>query len=282
MTDVPMDVLLSEAETRLAAAGIEGARREARLLLAHVLGISVATLLTVARAMPVPRDRFDLLLARRTAREPLAYLTGVQGFWTLDLQVSDATLIPRADSETVIEALLQARPDRARPRRVLDLGTGTGCLLLAALSEYPAAWGLGIDLSPAACRLAAANADGNGLAARCTFLCDDWAASLEGRFDVILGNPPYIPAADLGLLMPEVVGYEPSRALDGGIDGLTAYRSLMPVLERLLEPDGVAILEVGIGQAGDVLTLAVKAGLRRAGIRMDLGGVERAVLIEHG
>jgi release factor glutamine methyltransferase len=272
--------LLLRAERVLAQAGIETPRREARLLLAHALALDPTALLGLNRNEAVEAAGFDALLARRAAREPLAFLTGRQGFWTLDLAVSAATLIPRADSETLIEALLLARPDRGASLRLLDLGTGTGCLLLAALSEYPHGFGVGVDLVPAAGCLAAANATHNGLQHRSAFLCGDWADAVAGEFDVILSNPPYIPAADLARLMPEVGAYEPARALDGGPDGLVAYRQLMPVLAARLAPGGLALLEVGIGQADDVSALGASAGLQPAGTRADLGGVARAVLLE--
>lgn len=280
MTRAPVGELLRAAAARLGEAGIEAAPREARLLLAHALGLDASGLLALGRHALVDPDRFEVLVARRGSREPLAFLTGRQGFWTLDLAVSAATLIPRADSETLIEALLAARSDHGRIGRLLDLGTGTGCLLLAALSEYQAAWGVGVDLSPAACRLAADNASSNGLARRSAFVCADWGAPVAGRFDVVLSNPPYIPATDLSTLMPEVGGHEPRRALDGGADGLAAYRQLMPVLAERLEPGGLGVLEVGIGQADEVVALGLSAGLRAAGVRSDLGGVPRAVLLE--
>ena len=272
--------LLAAGQVLLSRAGIPQPRREARLLLAHALGLEPAGLLAFDAETRLRPDRYEELLARRAAREPLAFLTGRQGFWTLDVAVSPATLIPRADSETLIEALIQARPDRDAVRRVLDLGTGTGCLLLAALSEYPHAWGVGIDVSPAACRLAAGNAAATGLSERAALLCGDWAGALVGRFDVILGNPPYIPEPELDGLMPEVGRHEPRRALDGGSDGLRAYRQLMPLLGQMLQPDGLAILEVGAGQAETVALFGGAAGLRLVSMRADLGGIARAVLLE--
>ncbi len=280
MARIPLEALLSEAEGRLATAGIEAPRREARLLLAHALGTDRTGLLRLDADQPVEASLFRALLARRALREPLAYLTGRQGFWTLDLAVSTATLIPRADSETLLAALLAARPDRGTVRRLLDLGTGTGCLLLAALTEYPQGWGVGVDLVPAACRLAAGNAAAGGMADRSAFVCGDWADAVAGRFDVILSNPPYIMADDLPALMPEVARHEPWQALDGGADGLAAYRRLIPMLGSRLEPNGLGVLEVGIGQSDEVAALGEGAGLRVAGLRRDLGGVVRAVLLE--
>ena len=280
MTKTPVGELLASAERTLAAAGIEQPRREARLLLAHALGIEAGAIVTMDRTTLVDADNLETLVARRAEHVPAAYLTGRQGFWTLDLAVSDATLIPRADSETLIEALLIARPERAGVHRILDLGTGTGCLLLAALSEYSGAWGVGVDLSPEACRLAAANAGSNGLGGRAVFLAGDWGDALVGQFDVILSNPPYIPAPDIVGLMAEVVRHEPRRALDGGADGLDAYRRIVPILLRCLAADGLAVLEVGIGQAADVAALVGQAaGLVVRDIRADLGGVPRAVLL---
>lgn len=270
----PVAALLAEAAAVLGAAGIEAPAREARLLLLHALGRPARALLDRGEAVAAPG--FAALVARRAAREPMALILGRQGFWTLELEVSRDTLIPRADSEAVVEAALEACAD---PRRVLDLGTGTGCLLLAVLGERKAAWGVGVDLSPNAAALAARNAGACGLAGRAAFLAGDWDAALRGRFDLVLSNPPYIPTPDLDGLMPEVAAHEPARALDGGADGLAAYRRIAAALPGLLAPEGVAVLEVGIGQAEDVAALGAAAGLAVLGVRHDLGGVARAVVL---
>jgi release factor glutamine methyltransferase len=275
-------MIFSEALRRgaavLAAAGIEDARREARLLLHHLLALPDRAM-APANA-PVDEARFEALLARRAGREPLAFILGRQGFWTLDLAVSPATLIPRADSETLIQAALAAFPERARVRRVLDLGTGTGALLLAALAEFPHAWGIGIDLSPAAAALAARNATANRLAGRAGFLCGNWAAALAGtKFDLVLANPPYIASAEIAGLMPEVALHEPRTALDGGADGLEAYRDIIADLPRLLAPGGAAILELGQGQAPAVQAMAQSAGFMYRRLRDDLGGIARALVL---
>jgi len=269
--------LLAAAQRRLARAGIDQPRREARLLLAHATGAASPWLAGDAPGGGA-LARFEAALARREAREPLALITGRQGFWTLDLSVSADTLIPRADSETLIESLLEHRPDRAPPLRLLDLGTGTGCLLLAALSEYPQGWGLGIDRSEAACRLAAGNARDNGLAARSAFCCSDWDAALGagGAFDVVLSNPPYIAAGEIDALMPEVARFEPRSALDGGDDGLDAYRLLAARLPGLLRRGGLALLELGRGQQEAVRAAGEAAGLDWLGARHDLSGIPRA------
>ena len=224
---------------------------------------------------------YGALVARRAAREPLAFILGRQGFWTFDLEVSPSTLIPRADSETLIEAAIAAHPARDRVRRVLDLGTGTGCLLLAALTEFPAAWGLGLDRAPAAAALARRNAAALGLASRAAFAVADWSAPLGAAFDLVLSNPPYVPAGDIPGLMPEVARFEPRQALDGGADGLEAYRILLRALPGLLAPGGVGILELGAGQGSAVSALAAQAGLRPT-FRDDLSGIPRAIVVQKG
>ena len=280
-----MEVTVREALRRgaecLAAAGIPDPRREARLLLSHAARLPPAALL---RDPERPVDatgaaEFDACLARRAAREPLALILGRQEFWSLSFAVSPATLIPRADSEAVVEAALAARPEPAAPFRVLDLGTGTGCLLLAVLHERPAAWGAGVDLSPDAARLAARNAGALGLASRSAFVCADWDAPLRGRFDLVLSNPPYVQTAAIAGLMPEVARHEPARALDGGADGLAAYRRILARLPALLAPSGVAVLELGEGQSEAVGALAAAAGLPRQDTRRDLAGIARALCL---
>lgn len=270
--------LLCEAGTALRAAGIPDPRREARLLLAHVLHATPEALLRDATAAveAAPAARFRGLVARRAAREPVARLLGVTGFWTLELEVGIDTLLPRADSEVVVEAALEISP---APRRVLDLGTGTGCLLLAVLAERPGAWGLGLDLRPGAAALAARNATRNGLALRAAFAAGDWAGAVQARFDLVLSNPPYIPSGAIPALMPEVALHEPASALDGGADGLAAYRIILGQLPRLLEPHGHAVLELGQGQASEVRALAALSGLECQGMHRDLGGIERAIIL---
>jgi len=274
---------LCQAGQMLRAAAIEAPRMEARILLSAAMDCMAEDLLRDPRAtvQDEAAARFRVMLRRRLAHEPMAYITGHVGFWTLDLAVSPATLIPRADTETLIEAALDQFPDRRAVRRVLDLGTGTGALLLAALSEFPDAFGLGLDRLPEAAALAAANARANGLAARVAFVVADWAAPLAGRFDLILSNPPYIPTADITGLMPEVARHEPRSALDGGADGLDAYRVIIAALPGLLAPGGRAILELGQGQGRDVGAIANAQGLplHMIGTRADLGGIERALIL---
>jgi release factor glutamine methyltransferase len=271
---------LRRAAVALREAGIEDAGREARLLVSHALGLPSGSI--PDRDALVDPARLDPLLRRRAAREPMALILGHQGFWTLDLEVSRETLIPRPDTEALIEAALASFPDRGPVRRVLDLGAGTGCLLLAALAEFPEASGVGIDLSPDAAALARRNAQANGLASRAMFVCGNWDAPIAGVFDLVLSNPPYIETKAIGGLMPEVRGFEPPRALDGGADGLDAYRAILPRLPHLLSPDGVAVLELGLGQAESVVALAEKSGLARRALREDLGGIARALVLDAG
>ena len=271
---------LRDAAARLAAAGIDNPALDARLLLAFATGLDQAALIS-SRASLIEAGGFGALVARRAAREPLAFIIGRQGFWSLDLDVSDATLIPRPDSETLIDAAMAAFPERGQVLRVLDLGTGTGCLLLAALSEFPAAWGLGVDCSWNAIALARRNAARLEFDARASFAVGDWAGAVEGRFDLVLSNPPYIPADEVSRLMPEVSRFEPRGALDGGPDGLDCYRALLGGLRRVAAPDGVAIVEVGAGQAEAVAGLARSAGFTPT-FRNDLGGVARAVVLHGG
>lgn len=272
---------LCRAGQHLRAAAIESPRLEARLLLAHAMGCRQEDLLRDPRAAvpPAAADRFAELLRRRLDHAPVAHLLGVQEFWSLPFAVSPATLIPRADSEALIEAALEAFPDRGSVRRVLDLGTGTGCLLLAALSEFPAATGLGLDRVPAAAALARANAARLGLADRAAFAVADWAAPVAGRFDLVLSNPPYIERAAIPGLMPDVARHEPASALDGGADGLDAYRAIIADLPRRLVPGGRAVLELGQGQQPAVAAIAAARGLRSLGCRLDLGGIPRALVL---
>ena len=249
-------------------------RLEARLLLGHVLGLSTADLIRDADR-PIDPTAFDELVTQRADHVPLAYLTGHREFWSLDLAVSSATLVPRPDSETIVEAALR---EVAAPRLVLDLGTGSGCLLLAVLHERPGAFGVGIDRSVGALAIARSNAARCGLSDRAAFVLGDWAEAIEARFDLILSNPPYIPAPDIHGLMPEVALHEPLSALDGGPDGLDAYRRIIPSLPRLLSPVGRAVLEIGIGQSEAVSALAAEVGLSALS-HPDLAGIPRAVVL---
>jgi release factor glutamine methyltransferase len=271
---------LRAAAADLTAAGLEGGRLDARLLLGHALGREVwpheeSVLGESALA------GFRALVNRRRAREPVSRILGRRAFWTLDLHVTPATLDPRPDSETLIEAALAAFHDRPQPTRILDLGTGTGCLLLAALAEFRQATGLGVERSVDAAVVARRNAGDSGLADRAEIRCLDWSdLPADEGFDLILSNPPYIAAGEIAELAPEVRAHDPYAALAAGTDGLDAYRALAPVLAGGLSADGVAILELGIGQADAVVAIMAGVGLREVERRPDLGGVMRALVLK--
>jgi release factor glutamine methyltransferase len=268
------------AAARLAAAGIEEPRREARLILALALGLEPATVLGYPERSldPVAGARFESLVRRREAREPYSRLAGSRGFWTLEIALSPETLDPRPDSETLIRAVLDRFPDRESPLSVLDLGTGSGCLLLAVLSEYPNASGIGVDRLSGAVDTARRNAAAAGLGRRAQFVVDHWAASLATTVDVILANPPYISSNLIEHLAPEVARYEPRAALDGGADGLGAYCELAPGLRRLLKTGGSAFIELGAGQAAAVAAIMARHGLALVDRVRDLGGIERCAI----
>jgi len=264
---------LAEAERRLAA--IPGQpRQDAALLMADALGVTVGELHLRRLDDPAPAA-FEQLLARRLAGEPIPYITGRAGFWTIELEVGPGVLIPRADSETLLEAAAEHFTGRG-PGRVLDLGTGPGTLLLAALDEWPMAHGIGVDASEAALAYARRNAERLALAARADFRIGDWAEGLEGPFDLLLCNPPYIQAG--AALDPDVAEWEPQCALFAGEDGLHAYRRIAPQLPRLLTPGGIACLEVGAGQADSVAALFAGAPFTISS-RADLRGVTRCLVL---
>jgi release factor glutamine methyltransferase len=273
--------LLSSGAQLLRDAGVENPRREARLLLQHALGITPEALLGLSPREQVAAEPFLGWIARRARHEPFAYITGRKGFWSLDLAVSPASLVPRGDTETLITALLDAYPDRNAPLSFLDLGTGSGCILLAALAEYQQAWGVGVDVHPAAASLAHANARRCNMAGRALVMAARWGDALapQTRFDVVFSNPPYIPTSDLGGLMEEVRAHEPVRALDGGYDGLDAYRDLCARLPLLLRDNGIGIFEIGIGQELALRDIAGQNGLSVVRVLADLAGIARCVVL---
>ncbi len=282
------DALLRDTAVALTAAGIDNARFEARLLLSRATGLAIEQLISrgpdaaPAAAAATLRE----LTARRVRREPMAYILGEREFWGLPFKVSPAVLIPRPDSETVIETVLDLLPDRSRKLRILDLGLGSGCLLLTLLREYPQATGVGIDASEAALAVAQANAEALGVAPRARLTTGDWRQAgwtdlLEGPFDLLVSNPPYIESAAVGGLMPEVARHEPRLALDGGADGLAAYRIIAAALPALVVPGGWTIVEVGEGQAPEIASLFAAEGLVPRPSRKDLGGIERVVPAQH-
>lgn len=222
------------------------------------------------------------LTARRVRREPMAYVLGEREFWGLPFKVSPAVLVPRPDSETLIEAALALMPDRERPWRILDLGLGSGCLLLTLLWEYPAARGVGLELSAEALAVAQANAQALGVAARAQLVLGDWhqpqwQERLAGPFDLIVSNPPYIERGAIERLMPEVARFEPRLALDGGPDGLAAYRAIATAMPALMAPGGRLLVEAGEGQVAEISKIFVSVGLKVEAPWKDLGGIDRIV-----
>jgi release factor glutamine methyltransferase len=277
---VRIDALLKDATSRLAEAGIEGAAREARLLIQAAADLPIATQIAYPeRAIDaVACARIQELVARRARREPMAHILGRREFWSLAFKVTADTLDPRPDSETLVQAVLDQVPDRSARLRLVDFGTGTGCLLLALLHELAHATGLGVDASEAALGVATENAQALGLAERASFRLGDWDEGVAPSFDVVLSNPPYIPSGEIAALQPEVASFEPRLALDGGADGLDAYRRLAPAAGRILEPGGLAAFEVGLGQADSVIAVGRAAGLRHIATAADLAAAQRCVL----
>jgi release factor glutamine methyltransferase len=269
---------LADARKALTEAGVDSAALDARLLVAAALGATIEHVVAwPERTLDEATEaRLGALLERRVARVPMAQLLGRREFWNRDFAVTADVLTPRPDSETLIAAVLE-QLDRTRPARILDLGVGSGCLLLTLLCELPQAKGVGVDCSAAALAVAARNAETLGVAARTTLLRGDWMAGLERRFDVVISNPPYIRHGDLATLPPEV-RHEPRAALDGGDDGLHGYRVLAAGLPGVLAPGGFAVLEIGAGQAENVTGILRRAGLEPWQQRPDLSGVIRCVL----
>lgn len=269
---------------RFEAAGIGSAALEARMLTGAVLDLDLTGLVAQGLRQLDEDDaaRLDAFARRRLAGEPLARILGTKEFWGLPLKLSSDTLVPRADTETVVEAaldILRAEGRMQAALRIADLGTGSGAILLALLTELPAATGVGTDLSAAALDTARTNAQDVGLATRAQFLVGDYGDSLSGPFDLIVSNPPYIRSADIATLAPEVRDHDPHLALDGGRDGLDAYRRIAPQALSLLADGGLLVLEIGQGQDSAVSRLMAAAGLTVMGsARTDLAGIGRAVV----
>ncbi|MBT4672450.1 MAG: peptide chain release factor N(5)-glutamine methyltransferase [Rhodospirillaceae bacterium] len=280
-----LEALMGRTSDTLTAAGIEGARLETGVLIEHVTGLGRMAALTS------PEQSIDqaaaaevaLLAQRRSAGEPIAHLTGHREFWSLEFQVSRHTLIPRPDSETLIEAVLAQADGLPESLRILDLGTGSGCLLLALLAELPVATGVGADISGEAVTVAAANAARLGLAGRARFVTADWSdgkdiGGEEGGYHVVISNPPYVTDAEWVELAPGVRAFEPALALKGGRDGLDAYRTITARLESLLAPGGLAIFEIGAGQAASVTSILAGQGLKPRKPHQDLAGLDRCII----
>ncbi|MHA1553434.1 MAG: peptide chain release factor N(5)-glutamine methyltransferase [Alphaproteobacteria bacterium] len=283
---VTVDDLRAEIARRLGRAFAEDERREAtgldaRIIVAHVTGSDPDRLVLDGGRVVTPQAAAQAreLGTRRAAGEPVARLVGHQAFYGLDLAVSPATLIPRPDTETLVDVALAAvdcRFGRNHALRVLDLGTGAGGIVLALASSLPKMFGVGVDRAPEAAATATANAERLGLGDRVRFVTGDWDAAIDGSFDLVVSNPPYVRRVEIAGLAVEVRDHEPDMALDGGADGQVAYRALLPKLDRLLAPKGVALLEIGHDQAAAVTALA--AGLQLTSVvSRDLGGRDRVI-----
>ncbi len=262
---------------RLREAGVDTPELDARLLAGHVFHLDLTGLTVHGGRMATEAEsaQLETSVSRRLAGEPIARIVGMREFWGLPLRLSAATLVPRPDTETVVETALRLARDPVQ--RIADLGTGSGALLLALLKEWPGAFGVGTDLSESALRTARDNAIRLDLADRSGFVLCDQAGALNGPFDLIVANPPYIPSGNIAGLDAEVREHDPHLALDGGPDGLDAYRKLIPQAERLLRSDACLVVEVGIDQDKDVADLMRLSGLCPEPAGIDLGGVPRAV-----
>jgi release factor glutamine methyltransferase len=277
-------VTVDEARRTLAArfksAGIDSAELDARLLVGAVLQLDLTGLIISASRLVTDAEasRIESFALRRLSGEPVARILGHKEFWGLPLKLSAETLVPRPDTETVVELALESVRESAKPLRIADLGTGTGAILLALLHESPDAFGVGTDISLQALATARQNAGELGLGARARFVACDYAAALAGPFDLIVSNPPYIASAEIPGLATEVRDHDPLRALDGGADGLDAYRALIPQAASLLVPGGALVVEGGQGQNGPIEALMRAAGLAVGNpAKADLGGIPRAL-----
>jgi release factor glutamine methyltransferase len=280
---IPSDTIgstLSKLAAALSEAGFDEARRRARRLLAVALGLTPEEVFARADRI-VTEDKglqIAALLKRALAHEPLSRIQGTRSFWGLDFVLSPDTLDPRPETETLVEAIVARLTDRDRTYRFLDLGTGTGCLLLALLSDYPQATGIGVDRAEGAVATARRNAERLGCADRVSFEIADWGAGLEGRFDIVVSNPPYIETGEIPRLPLEVRDFDPRLALDGGTDGLAVYRRIAGDLPRLLAPGGIFVCEIGMGQEMPVTQILAGHGLAVEAVVPDLAGIARCVV----
>lgn len=282
-SEIDLHTALKEATGRLVEAGAETARLDAELLMGRALGLSREELF-LASARPLKGEEttyFEALVSRRIGREPVARILGTKEFWSMDFVLNEATLVPRPDSETLVVAVLQEIGEaKDNPLRILDLGTGTGCLLLALLSELPAAYGVGVDSDESALAAATDNARRLDLQGRTEFHQGDWFAALgpdAGGFDVIVSNPPYIPSGEIAELAPEVAKYDPRSALDGGADGLDAYRQIAAGARGVMAPGGLLVMELGAGQEDAVSRTLEDNGFTVRALYDDLAGVARVI-----
>ncbi len=283
-----IDAVIGEVSRLLGKAGVESTGLDARLLVAHVCGLSHETLVAQPSRLlsDAEHQNLELLICRRQAREPVSRILGRRAFWSHEFSIGPATLDPRPDTETVIELALELIGEGQHKQQrlaIADIGTGSGCILLSLLDELPNAWGVGSDVSSEAIGLAISNARALGLSNRAHFVRASWLAGLAGPFDLLVANPPYIPSAEIDSLAPEVALFDPRIALDGGVDGLESYRAIAGRLGDVLRPGGWAVFEIGLGQSRAVADLLMEAGFELDGRcyreKTDLAGVIRCVAV---
>jgi release factor glutamine methyltransferase len=253
-----------------------------RLLLQHLLGVDAEEYLRTAPHVlnQAQQSDYDALLQRRSAGEPVAKIIGKKAFWKHLFLTNRQTLDPRPESELIIEAVLRHRPDTASPYHFLDCGTGSGCLLLSLLHEYPNAIGEGVDILPEAIATANHNATRLGVENRSHFRTLRWTSLQKPLYDIIVSNPPYIPTCDIPTLLPDVTEYDPMEALDGGTDGLNAYRELFSCLETLMKPRAIFVCEIGVGQEADVVAIGKAASMKHRETIQDLADIPRVLVWE--
>jgi release factor glutamine methyltransferase len=279
---ITVDQARRAVAAELRNAGIESPDLDARILVGHALGLDHAALISHGqRALDeAAAGKVTAATSRRIAGEPVSRILGTREFWGMTFAVTPTVLDPRADTETIVElalAVIDRHGSRTRPLRVADLGVGSGAILIALLSELPHARGTGSDISREALAVAARNAQALGLDARADFIASDYGTALQDPFDLVVSNPPYIASGDIAGLAREVREHDPHLALDGGLDGLAAYRAIAADAPRLLVPGGHLVVEIGAGQQANVERLFVAAGLEIAAVRHDLSGIPRAV-----
>jgi release factor glutamine methyltransferase len=278
--DPVVDDLISRGSRTLSASNVANARSEAGLLLRLAANLTREEVM-IGGSRPVDRNAvqmFDAYVSRRAHGEPVSRIRGHREFWSLDFEITPATLDPRPDSEVLVATVTRLLDERGvTSPKILDLGTGSGCLLIALLSEIPDATGVGVDIEPDAISMARGNAANNGIEGRATFVTSNWGSAIAGQFDVVIANPPYIPTDAIPELDATVREFDPLLALDGGNDGLACYRTIADTLPSLLKADGLVALEVGEGQAAEVASILAAAGLQTTDEWLDLAGIGRCV-----
>ncbi|WP_420549287.1 peptide chain release factor N(5)-glutamine methyltransferase [Curvivirga sp.] len=266
---------LTFAEATLKEAGIDSARQDARLLLAYHLDKDISSIMAFPEKELEGREDFNALISRRSLSEPVSHILGEREFWSLPFKVTSDVLDPRPDSETLIEAVLERKPNHSDAVDIIDFGTGSGCLLLTLISEYKQALGTAVDISDTALKIAEENARNLDLQSRCQFIQSNWHEKVSGQYDILISNPPYITSADMKTLSKDVYDHEPHLALHGGEDGLKPYRILIPAGKQLLKENGLICLEFGYEQADSVASLLDRNGYKDIQLHPDLSGIIR-------